>query len=56
MFKRVLIAIGLMIIIIGCETIKPKNDNNNTVKQEDKKEETVTREETPKMKVTVYGQ
>lgn len=55
MFKRVLIAICLMIIIIGCETIKPKDDNNNTVKEDDKKEEPVTREETPKMKVTVYG-
>ena len=59
MFKRVLAAVGLMIVMVGCVTMQPKDDaevkKEEVKKEEVKKEETVTRDDPSKMKVTVYG-
>ncbi|ANN63814.1 hypothetical protein OFR22_07055 [Brachyspira hyodysenteriae] len=59
MFKKLFIVVGLMSVLAGCETMQPKNNDtivkNDNSSNEDKKEETITREDTPKMKVTVYG-
>lgn len=57
MLKKILIAFVLMMMIIGCETLQPKNDKitKDDTSNEDKKEETITREDKPKRKVTVYG-
>ena len=67
MFKKIFIAVVLMSVLVGCATMQPKDNNtiskdNNAVTkddtsktEEDKKSETITREDTPKMKVTVYG-
>ncbi|CRF35067.1 hypothetical protein BRSU_2409 [Brachyspira suanatina] len=56
MLKKVLIAVGLIIVMISCETTKNTVVKDNAAdNNEDKKEETITREDTPKRKVTVYG-
>ncbi|EKV57956.1 hypothetical protein [Brachyspira hampsonii] len=58
MLKKFFIVAGLVTILLGCATMQSK-DNNTLTKDnttnEDKKEDTITREDTPKMKVTVYG-
>ncbi|WP_300368229.1 hypothetical protein [Brachyspira sp.] len=54
MLKKVLMTVSLICMLMGCATVKPKNDNVRKDDNEDKKE-TITREDLPKMKVTVYG-
>lgn len=51
MLKKFLITVGLIMTIMGCETMKPKDDTPD----KDQKEETVVREDVTRMKVTVYG-
>ncbi|WP_295160606.1 hypothetical protein [uncultured Brachyspira sp.] len=51
MFKKILIALSLIIMITGCETIPEKDNKNNT----EIKEKDIVREDPSKMKVTAYG-
>lgn len=58
MFKKFFIAISSIFIITSCATMPTKEettktaDNNSSKKEEEK---TITREDTPQKKVTVYG-
>ena len=59
MFKRFLIAVISMFVILSCETMQPTedkktSDNISKTASEDK-EGSITREEAPKMKATIYG-
>lgn len=45
MLKQILISIWFIFIILSCDTMKPKNDIEETIKRDD-----------PKSKVTVYGE
>ncbi|WP_028328828.1 hypothetical protein [Brachyspira alvinipulli] len=58
MFKKFFIAISSIFIITSCATMPTKEDttktaDNNSSKKEEEK--TITREDTPQKKVTVYG-
>lgn len=53
MIKKIFIAVVLMGILVGCVTMQPKD--NNTVTKDDSVNNEDKKEDTTKMKVTVYG-
>lgn len=55
MFKKFFIAVSSIFVIVSCATMQTKEETKITENSSKEEEKTITREDTPKMKVTVYG-